>query len=139
MAVEWTITIEGKNEFGDVCRKAICIDKSWHGYIARSQPSPIEALPTIDRDIRAVRWRLWHGRVDRAIRDLERFLTNLQGSTQINEFLIARLHSLGLQLLTYIRSNRGAIVDYGKRHRTGLRVSTTRTESAVFLSSGSGW
>ncbi|MET3588362.1 hypothetical protein ABID21_004498, partial [Pseudorhizobium tarimense] len=29
MAVEWTITIEGKNEFGDICRKAVRIDKSW--------------------------------------------------------------------------------------------------------------
>ncbi|MFH1345378.1 MAG: ISKra4 family transposase, partial [Pseudomonadota bacterium] len=48
-------------------------------HIARSQPSPIEALPTIDRDIRAVKWRLWHGRVDRAIRDLERLLAKLQG------------------------------------------------------------
>lgn len=100
-------------------------------HIARSQPSPLEALPTIDRDIRAVKWRLWHGRVDRAIGDLERLLTNLQGSTQINELSIARLHSLGLQLLTYIRSNRGAIVDYGKRYRAGLRVATTLAESAV--------
>lgn len=29
MAVEWTITIEGRNEFGDVCRKAVRIDRSW--------------------------------------------------------------------------------------------------------------
>ena len=29
MAVEWTITIEGRNEFGDICRKEIRIDKSW--------------------------------------------------------------------------------------------------------------
>ncbi|MBU4530877.1 MAG: hypothetical protein KUA37_14300 [Desulfomicrobium sp.] len=29
MAVEWTITIEGKNEFGEVCRKTVRIDKSW--------------------------------------------------------------------------------------------------------------
>ncbi|MQX50987.1 hypothetical protein CN184_25110 [Sinorhizobium medicae] len=29
MAVEWTITIEGKNEFGDICRKEVRIDKSW--------------------------------------------------------------------------------------------------------------
>lgn len=28
MAVEWTITIEGRNEFGDVCRRAIRIDTS---------------------------------------------------------------------------------------------------------------
>ncbi|SDO01198.1 hypothetical protein [Ensifer sp. YR511] len=29
MAVEWTITIEGKNEFGDICRREVRIDKSW--------------------------------------------------------------------------------------------------------------
>jgi hypothetical protein len=29
MAVEWTITIEGRNEFGDTCRKEVHIDKSW--------------------------------------------------------------------------------------------------------------
>ncbi|WP_197092150.1 MULTISPECIES: hypothetical protein, partial [Mesorhizobium] len=29
MAVEWTVTIEGKNEFGDVCRRVVRIDKSW--------------------------------------------------------------------------------------------------------------
>ena len=29
MAVEWTITIEGRNEFGDTRRKEIRIDKSW--------------------------------------------------------------------------------------------------------------
>jgi hypothetical protein len=29
MAMEWTITIEGRNEFGEVCRKQIQIDKSW--------------------------------------------------------------------------------------------------------------
>ncbi|MFH1343885.1 MAG: hypothetical protein ABIL01_22185 [Pseudomonadota bacterium] len=27
MAVEWTITIEGKNEFGDVCRREMRITK----------------------------------------------------------------------------------------------------------------
>ena len=29
MAVEWTITIEGRSEFGDICRKEVRIDKSW--------------------------------------------------------------------------------------------------------------
>ncbi len=78
-----------------------------------------------------MKWRLWHGRVDRAIRDLGQLLErviNLQGDS---EFSIARLHSLGSQLLTYVRSNRGAIVNYGKRYRAGLRVATTLAESAV--------
>lgn len=75
--------------------------------------------------------RLWHGRVDRAIRNLERLLAKLQGSRQVSQLSIARLHSLDVQLMTYICSNRGAIVDYGKRYRSGLRVATTLAESAV--------
>jgi hypothetical protein len=43
----------------------------------------------------------------------------------------ARLNSLGQQLLTYIRSNRTALVDYGARYRAGRRVSTSLAESAV--------
>jgi hypothetical protein len=43
-------------------------------HMARSRSGLFETLPTIDRDIRAVKWRLWHGRVDRAISDLERLL-----------------------------------------------------------------
>lgn len=100
-------------------------------HIARSQSGSIEVRPTIGRDIRAVKWRLWHGRVDRAIRDLERLLVRLKNLQEESEFSIARLHSLGLQLLTYVRSNRGAIVNYGRRYRSGLRVATTLAESAV--------
>ncbi|MER8969590.1 hypothetical protein NKI34_25850 [Mesorhizobium sp. M0700] len=40
MAAEWTVTIEGRNEFGDTCRKEVRIDKSWeslfHGDIGLS-------------------------------------------------------------------------------------------------------
>ncbi|WP_245486645.1 ISKra4 family transposase [Mesorhizobium sp. M7A.F.Ca.MR.176.00.0.0] len=100
-------------------------------HMARSPSGLSEALPLIDQDIRAVKWRLWHGRVDRAIRDLEQLLErviDLQGG---GEFSVVRLHSLGSQLLTYIRSNRGAIINYGKRYRAGLRVATTLAESAV--------
>lgn len=97
----------------------------------RSHPDRTGELPSIDRDARAVKWRLWHGRVDRAIRDLERVLVALKHLQREGEFSIARLHSLGLQLLTYVRSNRGAIVNYGKRYRAGLRVATSLAESAV--------
>lgn len=100
-------------------------------HMARSRSGLSEALPTIDRDIRAVRWRLWHGRVDRAIRDLEQLLERVMDSQGDGEFSIARLHCLGSQLLTYIRSNRSAIVNYGLRYRAGLRVATTLAESAV--------
>lgn len=55
----------------------------------------------------------------------------MKASQGDSEFSIARLQSLGLQLLTYIRSNRGAIVNYGKRYQAGLCVATTLAESAV--------
>lgn len=100
-------------------------------HLIRSRSGRLETLPSIDRDIRAVKWHLWHGRVDRAIRELERLLATLKHAQRDDEFSIARLHSLGLQLLTYVRSNRGAIVNYGKRYRAELRVATTLAESAV--------
>ncbi len=100
-------------------------------HMARSRSALPEAFPSIDRDIRAVKWRLWHGRIDRAIRDLERLLARLEDAQKEGEFSIARLHSLGSQLLTYVRSNRAAMVNYGTRYQAGLRVATTLAESAV--------
>jgi len=100
-------------------------------HIVRARSDLAGALPSIDSDVRAVKWRLWHGRVDRAIRDLEHLLARLRNSQEEDRLSIARLHSLGAQLLTYVRSNRGAIVNYGKHYRPGLRVATTLAESAV--------
>lgn len=48
-----------------------------------------------------------------------------------SRFSIARLHSLGLQFLTYVRSTRGAVVNHGKRHQAGLRAASTLAQSAV--------
>jgi hypothetical protein len=48
--------------------------------------------------------------VDRAIRDLEWLVAKLQASQGEGDLSVARLHSLGSQLLTYIRSNRNAII-----------------------------
>jgi hypothetical protein len=69
-------------------------------HVARSRSGLSEALPTIDQDLRAVTWRLWHGPDDRAMRDLEQLLARLKASQGDREFSIARLHSLGSHLLT---------------------------------------
>jgi hypothetical protein len=50
---------------------------------------------------------------------------------EIQDLSSSRLRSLGAQLLTYIASNRSAIINYGKRYRAGLRVASTLAESAV--------
>jgi len=100
-------------------------------HMARSRPDEPEASPSIARRVRAVKWRLWHGRVDRAIRDLQELLDGLKPVDEIEHLPASRLRSLGGQLLTYIASNRSAIINYGKRYKAGLRVASTLAESAV--------
>jgi hypothetical protein len=100
-------------------------------HLIRSRSGVLETLPSIDTDIRAAKWRLWHDRVDRTIRDLERLVAALRHAQRDAKFSIARLHSLGLQLLTHVRSNRGTVVNYGKRYGAELRVATTLAEAAV--------
>jgi hypothetical protein len=100
-------------------------------HMARSRPDGPESSPPIARRVRAVKWRLWHGRINRAIRDLQELLDELASDDGIEVHSLARLHSLGAQLLTYVASNRGAIINYGKRYRAGLRVASTLAEGAV--------
>lgn len=66
-------------------------------HIVRSQSNPFEALPPIARDIRAVKWRMWHGHVDRAIRDLER-TGKAEGFTEV-----AALGYDGAEMLEFAR------------------------------------
>ena len=100
-------------------------------HMARPRLDGPETSPSIARRIRAVKWRLWHGRVDRAIRDLQELLDDLRPADEIENVPTSRLRSLGAQLLTYVVSNRSAIINYGKRYRAGLRVASTLAESAV--------
>ena len=100
-------------------------------HMARSRPDEQETSPPLARRVRAVKWRLWHGHVNRAIRDLQELLDELTPNGEIEDPSIARLRNLGAQLLTYVISNRSAIINYGKRYRAGLRVASTLAEGAV--------
>jgi hypothetical protein len=80
-------------------------------HIARSRAGETQTLRSTARHIRAVKWRLWHGRVDRAIRDLQELLDGLTPVDEITDLSTSRLRSLGAQLLTYIDSNRSAIIN----------------------------
>lgn len=75
---------------------------------------------------------MWHGQVNRALSALDHLVVEMDCLGGRNgDFSAARLHSLGQQLLTYIRSNRTAIVDYATRYRSGRRIATSLAESAV--------
>ena len=88
-------------------------------------------LAVIDKEIKALKWNLWHGQVDRAISALDRIVADMDHLGQNGDLSAPRLHSLSQQLLTYIRLNRTAIVDYGARYRSGRRIATSLAESPV--------
>ena len=78
-----------------------------------------------------MKWKLWHGQVERAICVLEKIIADMDKLGRQGDLSAGRLNSLGQQLLTYIRSNRTTSVDYGARYRAGRRISTSPAESAV--------
>ena len=100
-------------------------------HIVGSRPILCGILAVIDEEIKALKWKLWHGQVERAICVLEKIVEDMNELGRRGDFSAARVNSLGQQLLTYIRSNRTALVDYGARYRAGRRVSTSLAESAV--------
>lgn len=100
-------------------------------HVVRCRPALSGTLAVIDKELEALKWKLWHGLVDRPISALDRIVGEVDCLGRNGDLSAARLYSLGQQLLTYIRSNRTAIVDYGARYRSGRRIATSLAESAV--------
>ena len=100
-------------------------------HIVGSRPILCGILAVIDEEIKALKWKLWHGQVERAICALEKIIADMDKLGRQGDLSAGRLNSLGQQLLTYIRSNRTTLVDYGARYRARRRISTSLAESAV--------
>jgi hypothetical protein len=100
-------------------------------HIVRATASRNGPAVSLRDDIRSVKWRLWHGQADRAISGLEKIVTDLVVQSSDADISAKRLLDLAQPLLTYIRSNRSAIVDYGARYRSGRRIASSLAESAV--------
>jgi hypothetical protein len=85
----------------------------------------------LDEEIRALKWKLWHGQVDRAIEHLGEIIADMAKLREQGDLGAGRMWQLAQPLLTYIRQNKSAIVDYGARYRSGRRIATALAESAV--------
>ena len=85
----------------------------------------------LDEEIRALKWKLWHGQVDRAIQQLEEMIADMAILREQGDLGAGRIWQLAQPLLTYIRQNKASIVDYGARYRSGRRIATALAESAV--------
>ena len=100
-------------------------------HIVRMSASRSGGATLIGDDIRSVKWKLWHGQTDRAIDRLEKIMADLAIHRSQADASAKRLLDLAQSLLTYVRSNRNAIVDYGARYRSGRRIASSLAESAV--------
>lgn len=87
---------------------------------------------TFGADIASVKWRLWHGQVDRALDLMQRVLARIQTNDDDTLCLWRRrVEPLLSRLLAYIRNNRSSVPNYAKRYRAGKRISTTCAEAGV--------
>jgi hypothetical protein len=70
-------------------------------HIVGSRPILCGILAVIGEEIKALKWKLWHGQVERAICTLEKIIVNMDELGHKGDFPAARLNSLRQQLLTY--------------------------------------
>ena len=100
-------------------------------HIVRCRDEWTNATVVLDEEIRTLKWKLWHGQVDRAMQQLEELIADMAMLREQGDESAGRIGQLGQALLTYIRQNKAAIVDYGARYRSGRRIASSLAESAV--------
>ena len=101
------------------------------GHIARRRRERTSETAALDGQIRALKWKLWHGQADRAIRHLRRIIADMTRLSGQGDLSARRAWNLAQPLLTCIRSNRHSIVGCGARQRSGRRIATALAGSAV--------
>jgi hypothetical protein len=92
-------------------------------------------LTYVEHDVTRLRHLIWNGygkEARRALRSIRYMAGNavwLNG--QSGKARIERFAELARELETYLTLNAAALVDYGRRYRSGLRIATSGAESAV--------
>jgi hypothetical protein len=78
-----------------------------------------------------LKWRLWHGRPQEAMRRMAVMLYVLGKSTVCRKPAARQIRKLTLELLGYLRNNSDSLPNYGQRYRAGRRISSAFVESTV--------
>ncbi len=65
------------------------------------------------------------------MQQLEELIADMAMLREQGDLSAGRIWQLGQALMTYIRQNKAAIVDYGARYRSGRRIASSLAESAV--------
>ena len=91
----------------------------------------VSEMAQVDANVRSLKWKLWHGQTDRALDQLETMTSEFAKLRERGNLSATRLLHLAHPLLTYVRSNKSAIINYGARYRSGRRIATALAESGV--------
>ena len=97
-----------------------------------SEEDPIEGPELSERavkEIKRIKWFLWHGNVVRALDSIEE-VEDMVACAQAGE-ASSKLQKAIDEFHTYIENNAERILNFGERRRNGEKVSTAFVESTV--------
>jgi len=90
------------------------------------------------KELERVKWFLWHGNVFRADETLTDLMFEVDSAIEEDRearrpihLVLKKLARALEEFATYIDNNASGIVNYGKRHRCGERISTGFVESTI--------
>jgi hypothetical protein len=81
--------------------------------------------------VERIRWRLWHGQVERALDLIGETLARLDAMTEAAPAAGAKVAALLRGLEAYVSGQAGLIIDYAEGRRSGEPISTATTEGTV--------
>jgi hypothetical protein len=99
------------------------------------EPPPLVPLDQARIDVERLRHLLWNSHHEKACEALGRIMSWTETAIVLNEpaaeAKVGRLVARCTELRAYIEANKGALIDYGQRHRAGKPISTSRAEGTV--------
>jgi hypothetical protein len=102
--------------------------RGWPGATDKDRQNGALFAETIER----IRWRLWHGQVQRALNLIGETLEKLGRSRLgLTDAYAARLKRVLQDLETYVSGQSDSIINYAAARRSAKPISTATTESAV--------
>lgn len=115
-----------------ISRRVRHVEAAVHGLVQANGFSGQRVL--FERPVASLRWWLWHGRARVAETYLKGLILDcdrLAAEPWAARAAAARVQARCQTLYTYLANNIESLVDYGRRHRSGLPISSFRAEGSV--------
>ncbi len=100
-------------------------------HVVRWHDAGNSEMAQVDAEVRSLKWKLRQGQTDWALDQLETMTSEFVKLRERGNLSATRLLHLAHPLLTCVRSNKSAIINYGARYRSGRRIATALADSAV--------